>query len=131
VDSLLAKAHGLALTPLLLLLLLLAMAGGLAGCHESELEPKTPDAVWDMERPGGSTEATYALAPVPAVFNPAPLPRERPASISLGYIGDGPLTPAHGIVRRWPWVQERFHIADHSSYGYGYSRGYSRGARRR
>jgi hypothetical protein len=109
-------------------LALLLSAGAIGACHESELEPKTPDGVWEMERPGGSVEATYTLAPVPAVFNPAPLPRERPRSVSLGYIGDAPLTQTQGVTRRWPWVQERFHIADHSSYGYGY--GY-RGARRR
>jgi hypothetical protein len=83
-----------------LLLLLL-----ISGCHESELEPKSPET-WAM--PGeGAAEATYAMAPVPAVYDPAAI-RERPKSISLGYIGDGPLTPTPYHGPRWPWVQEPF-----------------------
>jgi hypothetical protein len=97
----------------------------LGGCHESELEPKTPDQMWEVERPGAATEAAYTMAPVPAVFDPAPVPRERPQSVSLGYIGDAPLTPAPHVAARWPWVPEPFHYRGGFG-GYGY---YGRGSR--
>jgi hypothetical protein len=78
----------------------------LVGCHESELEPKAPEA-WALPGEPGALEGSYAMAPVPAVVDPAPV-RERPRSISLGFIGDNKLTatPYHGP--RWPWVQEPF-----------------------
>lgn len=94
------------------LLALLALAVGGAGCHESELEPKTPEGVWDMETPGVAAEASYTMAPVPAVMNPAPLPRERPRSISLGYIGDAPLAGSPPVGPHWPYVQEPFHYRE-------------------
>jgi hypothetical protein len=82
----------------------------LAGCHESELEPKAPEAAWS--EPGrGAAEATYAMAPVPAVIDPAPVP-ERPKSISLGFVGDEPLAETPPAPLHWPYVQEPFHYQE-------------------
>ncbi len=99
---------------------------GLAGCHASELEPQTPDEVWQVDR--GAPEAAYTMAPVPAVYNPAPI-AERPRSISLGFIGDAPLSPAAPHGAHWPYVQEDFHYRGYASGGgYGRPHGYARGA---
>ncbi len=105
--------------------ILLALAAAcLSGCHESELEPRTPDQVWDLERPGASAEAAYTMAPVPAVINPAPTPRERPQSRSLGYVGDEPLAPLPSAGPHWPYVPEPFHYREpYPSRGNGYGRG--------
>jgi hypothetical protein len=91
----------------------------LPACHESELEPATPDRMWEdpsafhssswEPMTTGPLEATYALAPVPAVVNPAPLPPEPPRSISLGFIGDEPLTATPPHPARWPYVPEGFY----------------------
>lgn len=97
-----------------------------AGCHESELEPQTPDQVWAVDRPGTGVEAAYTMAPTPAVFDPAPVPRERPRSVSLGYIGDTPLAPSAPRGPRWPWVQEPFHYRGYGSGSYGHGRSYGR-----
>ena len=96
-----------------------------AGCHESELEPKSPDALWESPM---TAEQTYMLAPVPAVVDPAPV-RERPKSISLGFIGDQPLTEVPSSGPRWPYVAEPFHYREPYAYGgyYGYRGGYGRG----
>ncbi len=103
---------------------IVAIALLLVGCHESELEPQTPAAA--MRAPGeGAAEATYALAPVPAVFDPAPV-RERPASISLGYVGDAPLTETPPSGRHWPYVQEPFHYVEPYPTYYGYRSGFHR-----
>jgi hypothetical protein len=97
----------------------------LAGCHESELEPRTPDAIW-VEPNEGSLEAAYAMAPVPAVTNPAPQPEsQRRRSISLGYIGDAPLTQAPPSPPHWPYVAEPFRYRD--PYPRVYGRGYRYG----
>lgn len=102
-------------------ILVLLVAAALAGCHESELEPKSPEQVWDLETPGASAEAAYTMAPVPAVFDPAPVPRDRPRSVSLGFIGDGPLTPSPHVGPHWPWVQEPFRYQGRGGFGsYGY-----------
>jgi hypothetical protein len=86
------------------------------GCHESELEPKAPE--WG--EPGrGAVEATYAMAPVPAVIDPAPV-RERPRSISLGYIGDAPLTETPPSPPRWPYVEEPFRYQEPYATPYGF-----------
>jgi hypothetical protein len=62
------------------------------------------------------------MAPVPAVVDPAPVPRERPQSVSLGYIGDAPLTETPPSPPHWPYVQEPFHYRE--PYGrHGYGRG--------
>jgi hypothetical protein len=97
----------------------------LTACHESELEPQTPDQMWD-EHPdqvqGGPLEASYAMAPIPAVMDPAPI-RERPRSISLGYVGDAPLTETPPGPPRWPWVEEPFRYQEPygpQRYGYGH-----------
>ncbi len=113
--------------PIPTLFVLAAVAFPLAGCHTSELEPQTPDQVWEVDRPGSGVESLYAMAPVPAVFDPAPVPRERPRSVSLGYIGDWPLAGSEPTGPHWPYVQEPFHFQGRSSiYGYGYGRGYHR-----
>jgi hypothetical protein len=67
--------------------------------------------------------AVYAVNPAPVVY--------RPRSISLGFIGDEPLTPTYSGPR-WPWVQEGFYMAPAYAYGYGgYGGGARRGRRRR
>jgi len=102
----------------------------LDGCTESQLEQRVPEQVW-QDRPTGPTpqegplEATYRMSPVPAVVDPAPVPRERPRSISLGYVGDAPLTETPVYPPHWPYVQEPFHYRE--PYGgrrYGYGRGH-------
>jgi hypothetical protein len=110
-------------------LVLAAAAVPLAGCHESELEPQTPDQVWAVERPGAGLEAAYTMSPTPAVFNPAPLPRDRPRSVSLGYIGDSPLTASPPRGPRWPWVQEPFRYRGYGGGSYGRGRSYGYGYR--
>jgi len=90
---------------------LLVVPLALAGCHESELEPKAPAGVWT--EPGrGAAEATYTMAPVPAVIDPAPVAREPPKSISLGYVGDEPLTETPPSPPHWPYVQEPFYYQE-------------------
>src|SRR6476469_3715323 len=106
---------------------LLGLLLALTACHESELEPQTPDQVWDEPHSAtyGPLEATYAMAPVPAVVDPAPVPREPPRSISLGYVGDAPLAESAPSPPHWPYVQEPFHYRE--PYGgrrYGYGRGH-------
>jgi hypothetical protein len=96
---------------------LVALPLALGGCHESELEPKAPEGIWT--EPGqGAAEATYTMAPVPAVIDPAPAP-ERPKSISLGYIGDAPLTETPPSPLHWPYVQEPFYY--HEPYATPYA----------
>ena len=91
----------------------------LAACHESELEPQTPEGAWS--EPGrGAAEATYTMAPVPAVIDPAPV-RERPKSISLGYVGDEPLTETPPSEPHWPYVQEPFHYREPYPTPYGFA----------
>jgi hypothetical protein len=108
----------------------------LAGCHESDIEPETPIsdewAVRDVGRP--VVLMSQADIPPADFGNPAPLPAEPPRSVSLGYISDAPLSQVY-VPRRWPWVQEPFHIdrwpyaGGYGRYGggyYGYSRGFGR-----
>jgi hypothetical protein len=89
-----------------------------AGCHESELEPQTPEGLW-CDR---SAETTYMMAPVPAVVDPAPV-WPQPRSISLGYIGDERLTPTPPSPPHWPYAPAP-PFADHYRAGYGYRSGY-------
>ena len=110
-------------------LTLVATALFLIGCHESELEPQTPASALRAPGEGGAAEATYALAPVPAVYDPAPV-RERPQSISLGFVGDAPLAETPPAPPHWPYVQEPFHYVEpyptHYAFRTGFH-GYCRG----
>jgi hypothetical protein len=106
------------------------VALALLGCHESDLEPQSPlRGDWSM----AEWQAPVATIPMeaPAVYadNPAPVVY-RPRSISLGFIGDEPLTPTPYSGPRWPWVQEGFHMAPAYAYGYG-GYGYGRRVHRR
>ncbi len=90
---------------------------GLAGCHESDIEPRSPiDDDWalqDTQRP--VLAMSQDDIPLADVSNPCPLPAEPPRVINLGTIGDAPLTQVHP-PHRWPWSPEPFHI---EGYPYG------------
>jgi hypothetical protein len=110
----------------------LALAAAIAvcatGCHESDLEPESPlRGDWSITQ-WQQSAATMSQADIPhyAVVNPAPLPLERPRSVSLGFIGDAPLTPSPVYAPRWPYAPEPFY----QSYAYGYGR-YGRSSRGR
>jgi hypothetical protein len=124
--------------------LLAAGTAALAGCHESDIEPQSPVSDEWAVREWSQPVVLMSQADVPPGLprgddgNPAPLPAEPPRSVSLGYISDAPLSQVQ-VPRRWPWVQEPFHM-DRWSYGggygryggggyYGYSRGFGRGRR--
>ena len=94
-------------------------AAASAGCHESELEPKAPEQVWDVP----SAEATYAMAPVPAIVDPAPV-RAPARSVSLGYVGDEPLAELPTSGPRFPYVHEPFRYQEPYAYNRGYRRGH-------
>jgi len=105
-----------------------ACALGLAGCHESDLEPASPlRGDWSMR---AADIPAQAMSPeVPALYVPDPAPiTARPRSVSLGFIGDEPLAPSPVMGPRWPWVQEPFHMR--GGYGYGGAYGYGYGGRR-
>jgi hypothetical protein len=117
--------------------LIVAVASQLAGCGESEIEPRSAASVqgdeWDPFVPeppprAGAAPRAQPLAPRAelAVVEPSPPPPQRPRSISLGYIGDEPLTPSPPTPPRWPWVAEPFHN-DHWTSGYGWTRRCTRG----
>jgi hypothetical protein len=93
------------------------------GCHESELEPESPvRGDWSMaEWQAPVAYMSQSDVPSSVIVNPAPVVY-RPRSISLGFIGDAPLTPSAEQGPRWPWVQEPFHMAPSYAYGYGYGR---------
>jgi hypothetical protein len=102
-----------------------------AGCHESDLEPQSPlRGDWTMSQWAAPVSSIPMEAPAVYAANPAPI-LYRPRSISLGYIGDEPLTPTPYAGARWPWVQEGFHMAPAYAYGYGYGYGYARRGHRR
>jgi hypothetical protein len=64
------------------------------------------------------------MVPVPAVLDPAPVVRERPRSVSLGFVGDEPLTETPPSPPRWPYVQEPFHYVEPfpTPYAHGFRR---------
>jgi len=77
---------------------LLALTG--VGCHESDIEPRSPLSddwtVYDSEEP--VEMMSQEDIPEVSAENPAPLPAEPPPSISLGCIGDEPLTQPEVVV---------------------------------
>ncbi len=112
-------------------MVLLSLAGLslMAGCHESDLEPQSPlRGDWTMSGWQAPVASVPMEAPLVYAENPAPV-LYRARSVSLGYIGDAPLTATPYGGPRWPWVQEGFHMAPAYAYGYGY--GYGRRGRGR
>ena len=111
----------------------LALAVLVAGCHESEIEPASPIRDDWARASFQDPEEMFWDVPPPVVTNPAPVVY-RPASISLGYVGDAPLTETPAQAPHWPWVQERFQAdryrMGYGATGYGYAYGYGRGLRR-
>lgn len=113
----------------------LAVMGALvAGCHESEIEPRAPIAdPWEDDGSAEWERPVFAMSqadiPPAVIADPAPV-LVRPRSISLGFVGDEPLTPSPVMPPRWPWVQERFHLQPAYAYGYGIPRRLYRRPRR-
>jgi hypothetical protein len=109
---------------------LLGLVGSLlGGCHESDLEPQSPlRGDWSMSHWATPAAAMPIEVPSLAVVDPAPI-SYRPRSISLGFIGDAPLTQTPYYGPRWPWVQEPFYYGA-PAYAYGYG-GYGRSRRGR
>ncbi len=91
----------------------LALLGAIAlvaGCHESDIEPRSAIeddwAIRQWQQPAGQ----MSQADIPRVWaeNPAPMPRIRARSVSLGFVGDAPLEQESPAEGRWPWAQELF-----------------------
>jgi hypothetical protein len=91
------------------------MAAVCMGCHSSDLEPESPirhDWAKTQWQEPVMAMPQWDVPPVDA-SNPAPTQGARPRSISLGFIGDEPLTPPPAtVVPRWPYVQEPFHMEE-------------------
>jgi hypothetical protein len=109
-------------------LVAVSMCSALAcGCHESDLEPQSPlKGDWTMAKWDAPAAAMPVMVPSLYAGDPAPI-MVRPRSISLGYIGDGPLTPSPYMGPRWPYVGEGFY----GGYGYANPYRYRRGFRAR
>jgi hypothetical protein len=93
---------------------LAALLGAAVSCHESELEPKAPEnGEWvaspvEVAPAPEPAEIHTIIPPQKWVENPAPGRRTQRQSISLGFIGDEPLSETESTGPRWPWVQEPF-----------------------
>ena len=108
---------------------LTVMGAFVAGCHESEIEPRAPIAdPWEEGRAEWD-RPVFAMSqddiPAAVVDDPAPV-LVRPRTISLGFVGDEPLAPSPTMPPRWPWVQERFHLQPAYAFGYGIPRRFYR-----
>jgi hypothetical protein len=95
-----------------LALVAISFVAALAGCAESQLEPRSDwiaSPVIFAPSPGAA-EIHTIVAPEKWVENPAPSAPVRRPSISLGFIGDEPLGESEQGRPRWPWIPEPFRM---------------------